>query len=465
MNPFNLSLQKTPLQLITPDYKERQGSNHLYIWKDIPYWMVVDEEFSAFLAELNAIKTLNGIFAKHPEWDAARKNILTGTKKLIELGIIQKAEGRALRPAAAPDIVPIENIALNITMHCNLRCTHCYNKNLLNKNNGELSSDEIINFLKSTSKFISRSPSLIILGGEPFLYPDKLLPVTGFAVKNGFNTIVSTNGTLITEKIAAAIKKTGLHVQVSVDGHNAKLNDAVRGAGVFDKLRKGIEILKQNGVYTILSMVCHEGNIDYLERFYLFARSAGADEVRAIPLKCMGGALKGNLRPVKLHSLLQKTYGILNRFPELAGMLGRDFFSITANVCRYSVKRASCGTGIQTFLLDSDGSLYPCLNTNAPEFRIANIRDNGFNFADTWKNSVVLNKIRALSKIDTVNAACGSCEVKYWCLAGCRGEAYANTSSFNAVPANCKDLKQSIIKMFWILSEKPDIIRPMTRIC
>ncbi|MBI5360592.1 MAG: radical SAM protein [Planctomycetes bacterium] len=465
MNLFNLSLHKTLLQLLPPDYKERRGLNHLYVWKDIPYWMVVDEEFSEFLTELTSVKTLNDIFAKHPEWNTARKNILTGTKKLLELRVIQKTSESKLKPPPASDIAPIENIALNITMHCNLRCTHCYNKNLLHKNSGELSSDEIINFLKSAKKILSKSPSLTILGGEPLLYPDKLLSVARYAVKNGFNAIVSTNGTLITEKIAAEIRKAGLHVQVSVDGHNAPMNDAVRGIGVFDKLKKGIEILARNRVYTIISMVCHEGNIDYLERFYLFARSTGANEVRAIPLKCMGGALNGKIRPVNLHTLLQRTCDILIRFPELAGMLGRDFFSITANTCMHSVKRASCGTGLQTLLLDSDGSIYPCLNTNAPEFRIANVRDNDFSLADTWKTSTALNKIRSLSRIDTINATCGSCEVKHWCLAGCRGETYANTGSFNAMPSNCGDLKQTIIKMFWILSENPAIIKPMARIC
>lgn len=94
--------------------------------------------------------------------------------------------------------------------------------------------------------------------------------------------------------------------------------------------------------------------------------------------------------------------------------MGRGRLSIPGGSCRLGIRRPSCGTGLQTLLLDANGHLDPCLNTNIPQFRFGNIRDAGFGFADAWRHSPVLAMVRTQTSIERTENPCSRCLVKYW---------------------------------------------------
>ena len=460
-------ISKKPLKLLAPDYNRKRAGNHLLIWKNLPHWMVIDDEFHSLLNKFNGSRSLQNLLQAEPKLSNHKKQILFEVRNLKSLGVLYEHSRLASKPSDQTKI-PIESIALNITKHCNLKCQYCYNhENLSTQTKAscpELTADEIITFLNQLKPFLSKTPALNILGGEPLLAPDKLLRVAGYARKQGFNTLVSSNGTRISEDFAKKASKLDIQVQVSVDGHNPALNDPLRGQGIFTRIEEGLKILVKNKAYTIISMVCCKDNFPYLKDYYKWAKSIGVNEARFIPLKKMGAPADDKLSAVSVLDMIKQASRIFSDNPHLAALAGRDCFSIIANTCRYSNKRISCGTGLQTLLLDADGSIYPCLNTNIPEFKAANIRDKNFSFRQIWENSPALKRIRTNSRIDSMNAACSECTVRYWCLGGCRGETYANTGRLNAPSNNCPDIRQSIIEMFWILAEYPDIIKPKDKI-
>ena len=163
----------------------------------------------------------------------------------------------------------------------------------------------------------------------------------------------------------------------------------------------------------------------HLEAFLDFARSLGVREARFIPLKGLGGATDSPLQPVSMHALFLEAFRIVKERPELRPLLGRDALSIMASTCRYAARRHSCGTGLQTVLLDADGALYPCLNTNVPEFRLGSVRDPGFDFPRLWRESPVLQRVRRLSSLEYLAAHDhAGCPVRAWCMGGCPGENY-----------------------------------------
>jgi radical SAM protein with 4Fe4S-binding SPASM domain len=313
--------------------------------------------------------------------------------------------------------------------------------------------------------FLSKNPIITILGGEPLMDIDKLISVSEQAIRLKFTVLVSTNGIKITDDFARKAAKLGIQVQVSLDGHNAVLHDSIRGKGTFEGAVEGVRTLVRNQVHTIISMVCHQGNIDFLKDFYSFAHELGVNEARFIPLKCMGGAVNSDYKPVPLNELLNNAFILFKKYPEFLSLTGRDAFSIQANTCKYSLRRASCGTGLQTILLDADGSLYPCLNTNNPLFRIANISDFNFDFQEIWVNSSVLNNVRKQSNLFEPEEDHENCPVRYWCLGGCRGENHTLTGELAKRPPHCAELKRSIIDMFWMLAERPDIIKESVKTC
>ncbi|MHC4201462.1 MAG: SPASM domain-containing protein, partial [Planctomycetota bacterium] len=166
-----------------------------------------------------------------------------------------------------------------------------------------------------------------------------------------------------------------------------------------------------------------------------------------------------------VHRLVRTAYSLLCDNPEFVKLSGRDGFSILANTCRYSAKRPSCGTGAQTFLLDADGTIYPCLNTNLREFRVANIRDSGFDFASVWRDSPLLQQFRRVTSVCEQENHCSPCPVKHWCLGGCRGETHATRGSLSEKAYNCTDLRKAVVEVMWCLAERPELVRQANHIC
>ena len=441
------------------NYSEERNGNHLLVWSNPPCWKIGDHDFVKFLEQfendVDGKTIIKNSFPEKAEYKEAKQIF----QQLVKEKILFEKTADIFKKES-DKFSPIENIALNLTNKCNLRCVFCYNMEHLQENpDKELSSYEIIAFLKQVKPFCSKRVALTILGGEPLLEAGKLVEVVKFAKKKKFNVLVSSNGTQITDSFAKQARKLGLQVQVSIDGHNSDLNDQIRGKGSFDKILSGIQTLVANKVYTIISLVCHKGNFPYLKDFFQFALAQKVDEARFIPLKQMVKQLgKVTIEPINLLELVKSSAELYEQNPEFRKLASRDFFSITVNSCRHSNKRVSCGTGLQTFLLDADGSLYPCLNMNQEVLKFGNIRDQNFVFQDVWHNSSLLQEVRKSTNIDLTKAACSSCAFANWCLGGCHGETYAKTGKLDSSALNCSELRKAIIETMWVFAEKPDII-------
>ena len=344
----------------------------------------------------------------------------------------------------------IENITFNITNRCNFHCTHCFISDS-GKKEDSLDLTYFKEFLQEAKSYLGANLNFVILGGEPLLQKEKTLEIAAIGKEKNVEVIVSTNGSLIDDDFAIKAKKTGLVVQVSLEGASVEINDAIRGNGSFLKAISGIECLINHNVYSILSMVVQKSNYTEIESFFNFGRDLGVNEIRYIQLKRMGRAREGNLEPIPNIELLTSLRDLHKKYPEARKYLKRDYFTIMKNICSFSTKRAYCGTGLKTLLIDSDGEVFPCPNHNLPEFACGNIQEKSFK--EIWLDSPLLKKIRNIYHIDKINSDCPRCAVKYWCMGGCRGETYENSRNMGSKGVGCDDIYNTIIETFWILSK------------
>ena len=129
-------------------------------------------------------------------------------------------------------------VVWNCTRRCNLHCVHCYANANDSIHVGELSTQEAKSFIQDLSNF--GIPVLLFSGGEPLLRDD-IFELAIFARELGIRAVLSTNGTLITEKTAQRIKEVGFgEVGISLDGIGAN-NDRFRGfKGAYDAALQGI---------------------------------------------------------------------------------------------------------------------------------------------------------------------------------------------------------------------------------
>ena len=164
-------------------------------------------------------------------------------------------------PAAAPVLLPghLDALWFQVTgTLCNLRCTHCFLSCAPeNDTLGLLSLDQIRTRLEESVPLGVRE--YYFTGGEPFLHP-QIVDILSLALTYGPTTVL-TNGTLLRPRnveplaVAAAASRWSLEFRLSLDGFDAGSNDALRGAGSFERALDGLELLLRHGFLPIVTVV------------------------------------------------------------------------------------------------------------------------------------------------------------------------------------------------------------------
>jgi len=153
----------------------------------------------------------------------------------------------------------IEMVHFQITKNCNLNCWFCgqwgTHGSFLKKTDAEMTLDnweDVIDSLVRYSDLSGYRPAVIIWGGEPLLTP-LFSPVVNRLYNLGFTLGLVTNGTLIDQNLALC-RKAFRQIYISIDG-SRKVHDAIRGEGVFDKVKHNISLLKGGRAQLILMSV------------------------------------------------------------------------------------------------------------------------------------------------------------------------------------------------------------------
>ena len=154
-------------------------------------------------------------------------------------------------------------VVWNVTGRCNLRCAHCYAASGPCVAEGELSTEEGLQFLQELADF--GAPVVLFSGGEPLLRED-LPTLAEEAVRRGLRAVISTNGTCMTPELAARLKAAGIsYVGVSLDGLEAT-NDRFRGVrGAFEEALQGIRNCQEAGLRVGLRFTVNRRNVGDLE--------------------------------------------------------------------------------------------------------------------------------------------------------------------------------------------------------
>ena len=150
-------------------------------------------------------------------------------------------------------------VVWNVGRRCNLRCVHCYSHSRDENYSGELTTQEAETFIDGLGEF--KAPVLLFSGGEPLMRPD-LYRLVRRAKSAGMRAVISTNGTLISEKVALELKDIGLsYVGVSIDGLQ-DVNDKFRGVpGAFENAMTGIRNCLKAGVKVGLRFTINKMNV------------------------------------------------------------------------------------------------------------------------------------------------------------------------------------------------------------
>jgi mycofactocin radical SAM maturase len=300
-----------------------------------------------------------------------------------------------------------------LTYACNLECVHCLSSSG-RRDPRELSTNEakrVLDELRDLQVFY-----INIGGGEPMVRRD-FFELIEYSVAQGIGVKFSTNGAFIDATNARRLAAMDyLDIQLSLDGADAVTNDAVRGLGSFDAVRRAIDHLvaarfvEQRGPFKI-SVVATRHNVDQLDRFKELADSCGA-QLRITRLRPSGRGADTwhDLHPTNAQQ--RQIYQWLLAHGE-AVLTGDSFFHLNALGDPLPGLNL-CGAGRVVCLIDPLGDVYACPFVIHQEFLAGNVRDPG-GFSRVWRNSELFRSLREPQSA----GACASCGSFDACQGGC----------------------------------------------
>lgn len=334
----------------------------------------------------------------------------------------------------------IRAITLNVTQVCNLACTYCAagGDGTYGDAVKKISVEKTLPQLKFLLAKVPRGEffHLNFLGGEPLLYPEAIEILASYcneiAAERGINIkyVITTNGTLLTQKNIDLLTRIHCHVNVSLDGP-PEINDRVRpGFGgkamtsvvvdglkalvarkyelgtvgvssVFDK--NNLDVVK---AYDFLSTL----NLDYLELNFSHtetdpeANQKFMDELKIVAAKAWALGGEKELRKIKTFE---------NYFRQLDDHQRVENF---------------CGAGKSYLMIDARNQMYTCPWVVGEKDELVGVGETFFE-----------SKLKPYESQLVDSNKCGNCWARFMCGGGCMFIHRNATGSKNQVdPEFCK---------------------------
>lgn len=156
----------------------------------------------------------------------------------------------------------LENITLFLTTRCNCACPHC----------PEIRTSKPVDLDWQLARTVVASaakagiPAISFTGGEPCLYPS-FTELVAEVVAAGLKLTIVSNGRDFEryEQVMQAHPSLSCFIRFSVDGSCAEVNDPLRGAGMFDRVKKSVEACAKRFKPGI-NITLQKANLDDLEK-------------------------------------------------------------------------------------------------------------------------------------------------------------------------------------------------------
>ncbi|MBQ2956822.1 MAG: anaerobic sulfatase maturase [Clostridia bacterium] len=316
---------------------------------------------------------------------------------------------------------------------CNLRCKYCfYADEAMNRsvaNYGLMSAETLEQVIIRAFEAADRSVTFGFQGGEPTLcgldFFRNAVALQKKHAKKGVtvNNAIQTNGLLIDDEWAAFLAENKFLTGLSVDGF-ADLHDLHRvdaqGKGSFARVMKAAQTLeKHKAEFNVLTVVTAAA-AKRVQKIYAFYRKNNLLWQQYIPCLDPLGEERGHtpyaLTPGLYASFLKNLFDLwyedvcagrfvyIRYFENLLGMLvGRP--------------PESCGLSGQCalqFVVEADGSVYPCDFYVLDQHRMGNVRDHSF------REMAESRQAQEFLAAPAVHEQCAGCRFFGICRGGCR---------------------------------------------
>lgn len=322
---------------------------------------------------------------------------------------------------------------------CNHKCIHCYNYWRADDIDVVSHSD----FEAITEQIIARKPVYVaVTGGEPLLVFDEIKPCIQRMIDAGIRVSVSSNGTLITEDIAAFYEHNNIDTVISFPSIDPDICDTVcNSAGVVDTLREKFAILRKHNIQTTINIVLTKLNLPTLRETLQAVKEWGFTARIGIAQRPINAS-----REYLRYELDRSDFRhIVSECIRAKQELGIDVdFSVCLPDCAFdseeeylAVDKGECYAGTIAYSIGTDGSVKACQ---------CDIKTYGNILRDDFGE--IYARMSEWRSGGMIPRECAGCSREYTCRGGCRVEAFAHGGDRKTLPAfaNIKNIPVNYTK-------------------
>lgn len=326
---------------------------------------------------------------------------------------------------------PYVNVVdINLTTRCNQRCVYCEIGEGLMKAEKDLLKLKDLKWIVDQMKHDS-IPTLVLLGGEPFLFKD-LFNLLDYASQHIADITIITNGMRIpglSEHEIAILKRSNCKMIVSLDSFHPETNNTIRGVdNAFENAINAIHILLKNQIPVQIETVISEYNYQEIARIVKDADALGVSSVRFVPVITTSNfpaveaiPNKNDLNPKpdhmsileqEFHEILayEKDHAIETNIRDLQKWM-HYYIAFQADSSEhkdafftYRLKRLFCWTLYSRIKISASGEVQPCNLIPSP----ITIHDTPTSsLVETWNKSC--HQSRMLMKKQMYPRQCNDC--------------------------------------------------------
>lgn len=287
---------------------------------------------------------------------------------------------------------PYTNMMLITTSGCNLRCSYCYEQgdgyDNKNKMSFETAKKAVDIFFGQLQNNVERT-SITFFGGEPHLAFELIVQVINYTYGHrtiggykgkGYNYVVNTNGTILTDSMFDLYKKLGrkINIRISVDGYKEDQDmsrKTVDGQSSWVMLEKNLlkyrELREKYGVQINLITTINKNTYKNL-----YENHTKIYEFCKLPI----GNLfvhEDNWTSEDFKIIKEQIGKIYNYCIEKGIMLSICNVRPNKYQMNGTIKKNICSAGINSFTVDHKGDIYPChrcyFNDMGESYKLGNV--------------------------------------------------------------------------------------------
>ena len=366
----------------------------------------------------------------------------------------------------------VHEFVMKIAARCNLNCTYCYEYSHGDETwrlAAKFMSPEV--YTLATARIIEHATThrltdvfLGLHGGEPLLIGANRLEAMLSSLVEQFSKTdvrahfsIQTNATLISEDIAKILSTYDVQVGISLDGDrptNDKFRVDHRGKGSFDRVMRGIEILREhapqqlNGILSVIDVdsdpletfdtIAATGveNCDFLLPHYNWDRPfPGVDQTKAIYGEWLSAIWGSWLGGRHSHMRIRFLDNIVARLIGHPGI----YEQMTENAA-------------QLIVINTNGFIegVDTLKSTASGAQITDIHLSDNSIDEVLAHPVMTMRSDWNRSLPT---GCQECQIKNICTGGYLPHRYSTAREFDNPSIFCRDLKHIVHRIDTDLKE------------